>query len=116
MRSFCVSLAGLLLICAACGASGKVKGRNPKGKEKTVLAIRAGDAGKNIVLTGTITEKCPTAGCWFWLTDATGAIRVDTKNAKFVVTDIPLNHKVTVGGDVTDLDGEAIVQATGIRY
>ena len=115
MRILCL-LTVALLVSTGCGPSGKVKGRNPKGNEKTVLAIRAGDAGTNVVLTGIITEKCPTAGCWFWLNDTTGAIRVDTKSAGFVVTDVPLNRQVTVGGRIVDVDGEATVHASGLRY
>jgi uncharacterized protein YdeI (BOF family) len=107
----------MLLTLVACGpAAAKVKGKNPKGKEKTVLAIRAGDSGTNVLLTGVIVEKCPTAGCWFWLNDNTGMIRVDTKAAKFNVSDIPLNKQVTVAGAVVEQEGEAVVYASGLRY
>lgn len=118
MKRFVVVLLFIpLLALDGCGRSTvKVKGKNPTGKEKTVLAIRAGDAGTNVVLTGTLTEKCPTAGCWFWLNDSTGMIRVDTKIAGFVVTDVPLNCRVTVAGRVVELEGEPIIHASGIRY
>jgi len=43
-----------------------------------------------VVLHGRMTQKCPVAGCWFMLHDETGTIKVDTKNAGFVVVDIPL--------------------------
>lgn len=112
-----ILLAGALLATSGCGNSGaKVKGKNPKGTTKTVLAIRAGDTGPNVVLSGTMDEKCPTAGCWFWLNDTTGMIRVDTKAAGFVVTEVPLHKQVTVAGRVVEQEGEAVLHATGIRY
>ena len=108
--------ASVFLALVGCGPAGKVKGRNPKGKEYSVLAIRGGDTGTNVVLKGVIVEKCPIAGCWFWLNDTTGMIRVDTKESKFVVTDVPLNKEVTVAGHLVEQEGEAVVFATGLRY
>ena len=59
-------------------------------------------------------EKCPTAGCWFMLRDQSGVVRVDTKAAGFVVSDIPLNTKVTVAGKVKST-AERQIAATGLR-
>lgn len=60
-------------------------------------------------------EKCPVAGCWFIVKDATGAIKVDTKAAGFTVTDVPLNTIVTVNGRLTG-SGERVLAADGVRY
>lgn len=64
-------------------------------------------------------EKCPAAGCWFKLRDATGIVRVDTKNAGFVVTDVPVGTTLTVAGtpQVPAAKGtEPTLAATGLRY
>ena len=58
-------------------------------------------------------EKCPVAGCWFKLRDQTGVMRVDTKAAGFVVTDVPLHTRMRVQGRA---DTQGGVAATGIRY
>jgi uncharacterized protein YdeI (BOF family) len=60
-------------------------------------------------------EKCPVAGCWFVLRDAGGEIKVDTKSAGFVISDVPLNTEVTVAG-TADFGGERRIIATGLKY
>jgi len=61
-------------------------------------------------------EKCPEAGCWFVLKDATGKLRVDTKTAGFVVVDVPLQRELTVVGTVITNGMEVLFAATGVRY
>jgi len=63
-----------------------------------------------------MTQKCPVAGCWFMLRDDTGTIKVDTKNAGFVVVDVPLNASMTVAGRVATNGTERFIDATGLRY
>jgi uncharacterized protein YdeI (BOF family) len=100
-----------------CGQpKGKVKGEAPRGEPSTVLAIRAGDTPPAVTVQGMLVEKCPVAGCWFRLQDRTGVIKVDTKTAGFVVTEIPLKTTVTVSGKITLEDNETILEATGLRY
>lgn len=70
----------------------------------------------SVVLQGTMTQKCPVAGCWFILQDKSGAIKVDTKSAGFVVVDVPLNTAVTVAGRVATNGSERVIEATGARY
>jgi hypothetical protein len=71
-------------------------------------------AGQALTIRGTMIEKCPVAGCWFRVQDATGVIRVDTKAAGFVVTDIPLNSSMTVTGTIA-ISGEKEITASGLR-
>jgi uncharacterized protein YdeI (BOF family) len=107
-------LTGCLL--AACKPQGKILGKAPKARIVTILAIHAGDAPNSVSLRGTLVEKCPVAGCWFKLQDETGLIKVDTRNAGFVVTKIPLNSTLTVGGLVVSNGNEAQVEATGLIF
>lgn len=111
---------GLMILAASaagCGRSKtKVKGKAPKGEPSSLLAVMAGDTAPNVTIRGKMIEKCPTAGCWFRLQDGDRQIKVDTKTAGFVVTDIPLETLVTVGGRVAQENGETILEATGLRY
>ena len=67
-----------------------------------------------MVLRGEMIEKCPVAGCWFKLRDSSGVVRVDTKTAGFVVSDVPLHTRVTVQGKI--VPGARQFAASGIRY
>jgi len=113
-RGVCLTL---LLLTGACHRpSGTVLGQAPRGQPCTILAVRAGDTAPSVVLAGVMVEKCPVAGCWFRLRDQTGVIKVDTRNAGFVVVKIPLEAKVTVAGNVASDGSEVILAATGLRY
>jgi uncharacterized protein YdeI (BOF family) len=70
---------------------------------------------KPVSIKGEMIEKCPVAGCWFVLKDNTGTVRVDTKAAGFVVTDVPLHTTMTVSGTVTP-GSQPGLAATGLRY
>ena len=50
------------------------------------------------------------------LRDADGTIKVDTKNAGFVVVNVPLRSTVTVAGRVITNGTERFIDATGLRY
>src|SRR5688500_747877 len=104
------------LFFVGCGSKGKVLGKAPKEKTYSILAINAGDAPSKLSLEGAMIEKCPQAGCWFRIEDGTGVIKVDTKAAGFVVTDIPLNTRVKVAGKVQQVGPQAELQATGLSY
>lgn len=82
----------------------------------SVAEARQTNADAAIVLRGTITEKCPVSGCWFTLQDSAGKIKVDTKNATFVVVDVPLRTIVTVAGRKAANGNETFIEATGVRY
>lgn len=115
-RMLLITLAGTVL-CVGCGKSkGKVLGQSPAGPPKTILAVRAGDTPPKVVLQGRLVEKCPVAGCWFRVQDETGIIKVGTKTAGFVVTEIPLETVVTVAGKVTAEGDEPVIEATGLRF
>ena len=69
-----------------------------------------------VVLSGSMIEKCPVAGCWFRLQDETGIIKVDTRSAGFVVVNVPVKSKMVVSGKVI-ADGDSFsIEATGVRY
>ena len=108
-----------LLLSAATGChepKGKVLGKAPATEPRTILAVRAGDTPPQVTLSGVMIEKCPIAGCWFKLRDATGIIRVDTKSAGFVVVDVPLETTLTVSGRIVTEGNETSLEATGVRY
>ena len=70
---------------------------------------------QKVTLKGEMVERCPTAGCWFDLKDGTGKVRVDTKNAGFVMTEVPLHSQVTVSGTVSK-GNMLLVKASGVSY
>jgi uncharacterized protein YdeI (BOF family) len=95
----------------------KILGTEFDGNGVPVATARRSDAGSRLIVRGTMTEKCPEAGCWFMLRDESGVIKVDTKDAGFVVVDVPLQMSVTVAGRVgTNSVGERLLKATGLRY
>lgn len=111
------ALLTLLLVVTGCNQpQGTVLGRSPEGVQYNTLAIRAGDTPPEVVIQGKLVEKCPQAGCWFKVDDGAGIIKVDTKAAGFVVTDIPLETLVTVGGRIVMVGEEQQIEATGLRY
>jgi uncharacterized protein YdeI (BOF family) len=111
----------LLSICAAllAGCSGresKILGTAVEGVAVNIASIPQTTADSRIVLHGTMTKKCPVAGCWFVLKDETGTIKVDTKNGGFAVIDVPLNTSLTVAGRVVMNGRERLIDATGVCY
>lgn len=114
--SILLSTLTLALFATGCGTKQKVLGKSPKDKPSTILAINAGEAPNNLMLEGKMVEKCPQAGCWFRMEDGTGLIKVDTKAAGFVITEVPLNATVKVAGKLAYANDEPVIQATGLAY
>lgn len=120
-----VSSKRLLLVCLlcvafACALSGCVFQQAqvlgiapPAGPVTPIRALKP--TGKPTLIAGTMVEKCPISGCWFKMTDGTGLIKVDTKNAGFVVMNVPLHTKMTVSGTMHKGD-EPLFEAKGVRY
>ncbi len=104
-------------ILIGCGKNTEtVKGAAPGLQvTATVTQLAKAPAKQRVTLRGEMTEKCPVAGCWFMLRDKTGIVRVDTKAAGFVVSDVPLHAIVTVTG-TTVPGSEPSLAATGLRY
>ena len=72
--------------------------------------------GREVTVKGEMTEKCPTTGCWFYIKDSTGTIRVDTAPSGFTIAEIPAGKTITVHGKVTVADGGATeLVATGVK-
>ncbi|HLV82090.1 MAG TPA: hypothetical protein VKT32_17500 [Chthonomonadaceae bacterium] len=107
--------AGIALV--GCGKmQERIKGIAPAAEvSATVHDLNKAPATKRVVVRGEMIEKCPVAGCWFLLRDKTGVVRVDTKAAGFVVSDVPLHTTMTVAGKVTP-GAQPGIAATGIRY
>jgi hypothetical protein len=80
-----------------------------------IQALASRKAPAHVIVQGEMIEKCPVAGCWFVLKDKTGVVRVDTKNAGFVVSDVPLHSHLTVAGTVISGTQPGIA-ATGVKY
>ncbi len=111
----------LLTICAfllaACsGRDAKILGAVIDGASTPIAQLQRANRQSPVILHGTMTKKCPVAGCWFLLHDETGTIKVDTKNAGFVVVDVPLNSTVTVSGRLVTNGSEHFIDASGLRY
>lgn len=80
-----------------------------------VLALASRKQATAVIVEGEMIEKCPVAGCWFVVKDRTGVVRVDTKSAGFVVSEVPLHSRVTVAGTLTS-GAQPGIAATGVRY
>src|SRR5437016_2914396 len=111
---FPVAIALLLAACAE--RKPKTLGASFNGTPIQIAALKQSNVAATVVVHGAMTEKCPVAGCWFILHDQTGAIKVDTKNAGFVVVDIPLHSSLMVAGRLLTNGGEKFIDATGLRY
>jgi uncharacterized protein YdeI (BOF family) len=118
IRGFRVEIAlAIGLALAGCGhAEERVLGVKPASEvTATVQELAKAPAAKQVTLRGEMVEKCPVAGCWFILRDTSGTVRVDTKAAGFVVSDVPLHATMTVTGKVVPGPQPGLA-ATGVRY
>lgn len=106
----------LALVLTGCGSKqSTVLGKIPAQEASATVRELPKKAGTAVTLQGEMIEKCPVAGCWFMLRDKTGVVRVDTKAAGFVVSEVALHTKMIVTGTVTTGPDSAI-KATGLRY
>src|SRR5690242_14001282 len=96
MRFLFCALAGLILV--GCSNGKTVLGQFSPGKSAVIAEVKTIEPSNPVNLSGKLVEKCPVAGCWFYLEDSTGRIKVDTKVAGFVVLDVPLGKRVEVAG------------------
>jgi uncharacterized protein YdeI (BOF family) len=111
-------LPAILVLLAGC-SEGETRQLGRSFEDHTVATVtvaRQTNAEASIILRGIMMQKCPVAGCWFMLRDDDGTIKVDTKNAGFVVVDVPLQSTVTVVGRVMTNGSERFIDATGLRY
>lgn len=110
-------LACVALLVAGCSPPGShMLGAAVEGAAIPIATVQQAPVESRAILHGTMTKKCPVAGCWFILHDLSGTIKVDTKNAGFVVVDIPLNTTLEVAGRVVTNGTERFLEATGVRY
>ncbi len=106
----------LLLSLTGCQPQAStVLGKIPAQQVSATVRELPAKTGATVTMQGEMVEKCPVAGCWFMLRDKTGIVRVDTKAAGFVVSEVPIHTQMTVSGTVTP-GTEASLKATGIRY
>jgi uncharacterized protein YdeI (BOF family) len=106
----------VLLLAGCSRPDAATLGTVVEGAAIPVASIQNVTVDSSAVLHGTMIKKCPVAGCWFTLQDETGTIKVDTRNAGFVVVDVPLNSRMTVAGRVVTNGTERFIDATGVRY
>src|SRR5690349_21898395 len=110
------SLLLIALLAVGCRRSSATLGQPPEGAPRTVASLKGAKIAEPVVLSGSMIEKCPVAGCWFRLQDQTGIIKVDTRAAGFVVANVPVKSKMLVAGKVI-ADGDSYsIEATGVRY
>ena len=111
-----LALAACTLLVGCADQKERTLGAAFEGIPVPIAATRHPNTDAPVVLHGTMTEKCPVAGCWFILRDASGTIKVDTKDAGFVVVQVPLNTSLLVAGRVVTNGSERTFEATGVRY
>lgn len=117
MKALLVISIGFAMILTGCSREQVRRlGGALNGEQITVVKTAEVDEESRVVLHGTMTKKCPVAGCWFMLTDETGTIKVDLKNSEFVVVDVPLKSKMVVAGYVITNETERVLEATGLRF
>lgn len=104
-----------LLLSGCASQQTSVLGKAPVAQQPTEVRLLPAKAGSVVTIQGEMVEKCPVAGCWFMLRDKTGTVRVDTKQAGFVVSEVPLHTQMTVSGTVAP-GTEVGVKASGVRY
>jgi hypothetical protein len=115
----------MVIVCWAtwtlrAASSGRELGRPPRGAViATIDALRRSPgtfAGKTIAVSGQLTQRCPTAGCWFYLNDGTGDLRVDARPGSFSVLGLPIGARLTVYGRLVREPGEDLqFAAVGAR-
>jgi len=120
VRKARLRLGALLAIGAALAGCGqpeeRVLGVKPASDTAaTVKELAKAPAAQKVTVRGEMIEKCPVAGCWFILRDRSGTVRVDTKAAGFVVSDVPLHTTMIVGGRVVP-GAQPGLAATGVSY
>ena len=108
------AITGLLIGCGDRAA--RTLGADVEGASISIAFANQTNIDSFVIVHGTLTKKCPVAGCWFFLRDQSGTIKVDTKNAGFVVTEVPLNATLRVAGRVVTNGSERLIDATGARY
>ncbi len=120
VRTFLFVLGSFFAVCVLTTGCGQNQAKTlgvQSASEKTVTVsdlVKTPKARK-VTLHGEMIEKCPVAGCWFVLRDKTGTVRVDTKAAGFVISEVPLQTSVTVSGTVTS-GSQPGLAATGLSY
>src|SRR3954447_19542788 len=98
MTRFALWIAVASVMAACVDRTPKSLGAPFNENSVSVAEGKRADIGSSVTLRGTLTEKCPVAGCWFVLRDQSGVIKVETRDAGFVVVDVPLHASVTVAG------------------
>ena len=67
-----------------------------------------------VTIDGKITRECPKSGCWWYVQDKTGEMRVDSKRGGFTLPLRREGHKIrTTGIAVKTEGGELQIAASG---
>ncbi len=106
----------VILLAVGCAPTQtNILGKAPAQQPTILVRELSAKTGSVVTVKGEMVEKCPVAGCWFMLRDKTGMVRVDTKQAGFVVSEVPLHTTMTVSGTVAS-GTEVGLKASGVRY
>lgn len=115
----------MVIVCWAswtlrAASSGHELGSPPRQAVATTIAALRGNpgafSGKMVAVTGQMTQRCPTAGCWFYLNDGTGDLRADARAGNFSVLSLPTGARLTVYGRLVREAGEDLqIAAVGAR-
>jgi len=111
--TFCLLFSVLLVACAK---HPTILGNFSAGQPASISELATNSSPNSVVVSGKLIEKCPIAGCWFYLEDKTGRIKVDAKSAGFVVLDVPLGKEVEVRGTVVQDGSEKLIEAQGLKF
>ena len=104
------------VLLVACSKHPTILGNFSAGQPASISELATNSSPNSVVVSGKLIEKCPIAGCWFYLEDKTGRIKVDTKSAGFVVLDVPLGKEVEVSGTVARNGSEKLIEAQGLKF
>lgn len=115
----------MLVVCWAtwtlqAASSGHELGRPARGAISATIAELRRTPGafrdKAVAVTGQVTKRCPTAGCWFYLNDGTGDLRIDARPGSFSVLSVPIGARLTVFGRLVQEPAEDLqIAAVGAR-
>jgi len=88
--------------------SGGHFGQPLQGAAVTVAQLRENPAaylGQVVLIEGTLTKECPSAGCWWYVKDPSGEIRADSLGSGFALPLKQEGHSIRMAGKVIQNEG-----------
>lgn len=80
-----------------------------------ILADPKAYIGKTVTVEGTITRECPGSGCWWYVKDETGEIRMDSFGGGFALPLHQEGKRIRGTGKIVGAEegGELMIAASG---